>query len=61
MISMISPISIFLAVKTRPKRFFKFNSLLSNLVTSALIDSNFQLDVGSFTLNFSCNSSNFIL
>ena len=30
-------------------------SLLSNRVNRALVNSNFQLDVGSFTLNFSCN------
>ena len=29
--------------------------LLSNWVSRAPVNSNFQLDVGSFTLNFSCN------
>ena len=31
------------------------DDLLSNFVNRDLVNSNFQLDVGRFTLNFSCN------
>ena len=32
-----------------------YPNLLSNWVNRAQVNSNFELDVGSFTLNFSCN------